>query len=508
MRNNINISNGDKSFNYLLEYKNFNDLGNGNQIRWFSIGDDIYLQEDYIDYYRVKNEWYNVSGINFNYSDVPENTEISKIKVFFPNHSLDNYVGNVKYMLTANTWVNGRKIELGSYLFRRIDALACVDGVSEKGNDRYYDYIEFEILDPYNIIYSDEWTDFRHNVCGEPLGINNTGSIIKVTLYVVEEHDGRYVVKDECVGGSTAFNIYKSHSDYMTLQLEPALGQNGWKFKTNLPQNFGTDDDQRDWFETYLSETYYVDTTKITSMTYELVAKNSNTLLVGPCFEFEELEQVLPWTAVTDEDDTITENDVIISNPRAGLKHFFSSWEDTNDGWPHYEAGWSLQGSLTILFEDGEEINLMSNLVPITQEIFKYYVGNRENQEYIDIMEINNYTLVNKIENKIIQLDRPNDSKSNIIQPVFFRVKDTKTLNIHPAVNENVCIDLSDYKSKVESFKIQMEGVKFKQIGANQYGIIFKIIGTQLPQKITSGTYYILNEDDELVTTGKYNYVV
>jgi hypothetical protein len=40
----------------------------------------------------------------------------------------------------------------------------------------------------------------------------------------------------------------------------------------------------------------------------------------------------------------------------------------------------------------------------------------------------------------------------------------------------------------------------------NQYGIIFKVTGNILPQEITEGTYYILDENSELVTKGKYKY--
>ena len=122
-------------------------------------------------------------------------------------------------------------------------------------------------------------------------------------------------------------------------------------------------------------------------------------------------------------------------------------------------------------------------------------------------MEINNYTVINKIENKVVQLERPDNSKSNIIQPVFFKVKDTEKLTLHPAVTENICINLDDYKSKVKSFKLQIEGKIFDQIGVNQYGVLFKITGAMLPNEIKTGTYYILNENKVLVTTGKYNYV-
>ena len=55
---------------------------------------------------------------------------------------------------------------------------------------------------------------------------------------------------------------------------------------------------------------------------------------------------------------------------------------------------------------------------------------------------------------------------------------------------------------------MQIEGCVFEQIGVNQYGVLFKVIGSSLPNKITDGTYYILNEDSVLVTTGKYKYVL
>jgi hypothetical protein len=94
------------------------------------------------------------------------------------------------------------------------------------------------------------------------------------------------------------------------------------------------------------------------------------------------------------------------------------------------------------------------------------------------------------------------------MQPVFFRVKETEFLTIHPAVTENICINLDDYKSKVEKFILQIEDCTFSQIGSNNFGIIFKVHGKNLPGKVPSGLYYVLNENNELVTSGKYKYVM
>lgn len=71
-------------------------------------------------------------------------------------------------------------------------------------------------------------------------------------------------------------------------------------------------------------------------------------------------------------------------------------------------------------------------------------------------------------------------------------------------VNENISINLDDYKSKVDKFTLLIDGCKFNQIGSNNYGILFKITANTLPSTSINGIYYILDENMELVTTGKY----
>ena len=88
--------------------------------------------------------------------------------------------------------------------------------------------------------------------------------------------------------------------------------------------------------------------------------------------------------------------------------------------------GWNIVGSL-IVFNSGwkkEIFSIVSNELPITQYLFSIFT-NGGAEKIIDIQDMNitQYNVVNKIENKIIQMERPNVSKSNIIQPVFFRVK-------------------------------------------------------------------------------------
>ena len=55
-------------------------------------------------------------------------------------------------------------------------------------------------------------------------------------------------------------------------------------------------------------------------------------------------------------------------------------------------------------------------------------------------------------------------------------------------------------------FDCGIEGVDFIEIGRTDSTIIFRIDGTKLPHDVDEGTYFILNEKFETVTSGKYRY--
>jgi hypothetical protein len=64
------------------------------------------------------------------------------------------------------------------------------------------------------------------------------------------------------------------------------------------------------------------------------------------------------------------------------------------------------------------------------------------------------------------------------------------------------------YKHLVKTFILQIEGIKFVEIGRLKSGIVFKVFGSRLPKKISQGQYYILNQDYDMITSGKYIYEV
>ena len=485
MRSHINILGNNQSFQYLIEYMNNDDNTSHHNMQYYHDGTTIWMIDNDVTHYRNKNNWYASNELKLSSDGIPNEYDNSTIRIYFPLHCVDTYFKGCKYILSANMWINGHKIFIGEKIFKRNDGLCNPFGVIKDGNNEYYEYLDMEIIDPYDITYSDRWMNFRQDICNEPAGINNTGSILYVTLYIIDNatDNDAYIMYDDCVGGSCCFNISNAERDFLSLDICTDLSVPGWKLTTHVNSEY------KDLFE-YFNETYGLNDISNDDVHYEIVIKNNDTIMLGPVVKFENIIQ-----DISISDINASENEYL------GMKEFFSSWNN-------YSEGWKIVASLVVNDPkyNVDVINIISNEIPITQEVFKFFV-NTETRKIIDDMEFINYTVVNKIENNIIQIERPNDSKSNIIQPVFFRAKDTEFLTIHPAVTENISINLDDYKSKVKSFVLQVEGCTFKQIGTNSYGVLFKIVGNNLPKKANSGLYYILDENNELVTSGKYKYV-
>lgn len=160
-------------------------------------------------------------------------------------------------------------------------------------------------------------------------------------------------------------------------------------------------------------------------------------------------------------------------------------------------------------------VDIKSNIFPLTQDLYEFMlaVQNGYAIEQLDKIDTTLYTMkiekpriMDKTIQNVMEITSHSDSKANIIQPVFFRAREMAHIIVHPEITENISINLDPYKSQVDRFLIKIEGVTFQEIGRIEGGIIFKIQGNLLPGATKSGTYYILNQDSELVTTGKYTY--
>lgn len=500
MYTNINIYDGEDYFKYVLEYTRLKDQAeidvnylNGVMICDSFIDDIIFLHDD-IKYIKHYNHWHHIDGYNKTNEYVPYSCDGATLRVYFPQFSVDTYHKGHKYAVTASTWICGKHIVLGSYIISRHEALACPK-IKSYFNEQYFEYIDLDIIDPLSLMYSDDWSTWRKNVCGESIDnelINSVGSILHITFHPVIESDGEYIELQDYIGGQSSINLTDNENDYLSLKIntntdKPLINNVRPAIEFNLSfNNFynGSLDD-------YLLETYGVKNCKVK---YELVIGNNDNIyavLTSPV-----LNPTNQYKFIKDE---------INSN---NFKNRI--------GW---ESGIDLIGSVNILNEDGETmLYLLSNKIPFTEELYKYFIKtdfidkhgfviNNVNLDNVD-MNILNINVVNKTENKIIKIDRPDNNKANIYQTKFCRVTDASQIIVHPEINENICINLDMYKHLVNSFILQIEGIKFAEIGRIKSGVIFKVIGNRLPKKISKGQYYILNQDYDVVTGGKYIYEV
>lgn len=218
---------------------------------------------------------------------------------------------------------------------------------------------------------------------------------------------------------------------------------------------------------------------------------------------------------------TYTTDTVLISTD-SEYEPLSISFSDLNGGIFVSNEQWTgslrLQGTLTIyrqgdIDEEDETtwapaVTLRAVPVILTREKFALFITDKTiDKDYLENMIVYQPRIINKTVQEVVNMtSESSDSKAGIIQPVFFRTRDMASLVIHPDVDENICINLDAYKSQVDSFILKIEGVNFNESGRTNAGVVFKVRGNLLPGSSTSGLAYILNEEGELITTGKYTY--
>ena len=522
MYTNINITNNEDQYKYIIEYCSDDRILSSKNIGYLISKpyvnnksnhiNDISFWFDNTGFLYHGNYWIKPAGELEN-TYIPEHYRVKTVKIYFPHHSVETYMNGVEYALTLSTWIHGRQIILGSYIINRLDLIAC-DTVKTFMNQKYYEYTEFTIINPYDLVYSDDWANFRKNICDEPTKINNTGSILYASLHPVsfnriENHDV-YMKVNEYIGGQNSINLLSSQKGDMCLNLSTNVTkpfsstQEEPSFRIDLIFNNVYKNDLKE----YLEETYNIHQIKLK---YRLIIGDENNLYV-----MIESDDLMDFQTSY----TFTKSDIFNNTIRNNM---------------NFIEGVNVIGSVDIIYvnENAEEeslIYLLSNKIPLTQDVFRFfrffkkydkdlnkfvddfefkdkfdYVINNINLDDVD-MNLISITPINKIEQTVIQTSTPADSKPNLMNPIFFRTTQLANIIVHPMVTETICLNLDTYKSKVDSFMIQIEGINFIEIGRNKYGVLFKINGKKLPKINHSGTYYILDSTGEMVTYGKYNY--
>lgn len=482
---NLNIKSNGKTFKYIVEYS---DDPNRSLEKLQCIKDKLFgyfflmPNENNLSYQKnYYTDWDNISSVQKQYinNHIPKDLNISSFDLYFPRYSVETYEKNVYYALTLNTWINGVPVYLGSFLIDRKQAIAPSKGKKVFLNDEYYEYVRINTIDPYDLIYSDDWKNFRKDYCGEKefdgKQKNNSASNINITITPIKKIVDDWMKLDGYDNSQSVIVLNTKNDNYLSAKLKFDFINADPVFICDTVFNSVYEGNLED----YLEETYQITTDEDFNIKYCFVIgdKDNPYKYVEKSFDYAETQHVF------------------------SLDDFsFNSWDDYIEG---------LYANVYVIIQKNDEdvIVLVSNKVYITQEIFKYLLNEKIRKIPLDKinMNTNNLNVVNIIENKIVTLERPNEYKSNIIKPIFVKVQEADSIRVHKTVTENICINLDAYKNKVDAFVLKIGDTNFYEIGRINSGIVFKVIGTNI--QLDNGIYYILNNDGELVTTGKFTTV-
>lgn len=494
---NLNIKANGETFKYIIEY--FNDKNTKtNELKYYTNEFGIFfLMEGQNNISYQKNFWKNIdkNSVKYDASNLPSTYNTSVFNLYFPRYSVDLYEKNIYYTISFNVWINGVPIYLGSFLIDRKDSLAPNEGTKKFLNDEYYEYVNIETINPFDIIYSDDWKNFRKYYCGEEeidgLQKNNSVSNINITLSAVKKIDDVFVKLDNYDSTQSVLVLNNKNNNDLSANLSFNILDGVPTFNCKMLFNSVYNGNLKE----YLKETYQIDFGSTgdfnNDFNTDYLIYNKEGIKIKYCFVIGDKNNPYKYKEKEYYDLPISCDFNVIDD------FVFNSWDD-------FVEGMYAQVYFIIQKNNEDILVVLSNKIYITQEIFKYLIDEnirKINLENID-MKTNNFNIVNIVENKIVTLERPNEYKSNIVKPVFVKVQEADNIRIHKSVTENICINLDAYKNKVSSFILKIGDTNFYEIGRINSGIVFKVIGTNI--QLDNGYYYILNNDGELVTTGKF----
>jgi hypothetical protein len=168
--------------------------------------------------------------------------------------------------------------------------------------------------------------------------------------------------------------------------------------------------------------------------------------------------------------------------------------------------------------------NFSKDAVSKDKQITKQDIINKIDKSRMDLSKINllNNVTVNLIEKdeKVSKSDLKNNvytgstsatsrSASKIIyKPIFYRVQSLQSLSILPNVGQNVAVNLMNYMTKVETFKMIIGNYSIVETARNNAYVIFTLsaaVVQYLASTSGANVYYITNQDDELVSSGSWS---
>jgi hypothetical protein len=125
------------------------------------------------------------------------------------------------------------------------------------------------------------------------------------------------------------------------------------------------------------------------------------------------------------------------------------------------------------------------------------------NTDYFNFIDKINCTIVNTKEtDKNNSLENPKTNAKIIFKPIFYKVQALPQLKIKANLTQNIGLNLAEMISKVESFKLVLDGKEYVEYARNDGYVIFRINSQDF--KSANGDFNLLNQDGEFINDGTW----
>lgn len=164
---------------------------------------------------------------------------------------------------------------------------------------------------------------------------------------------------------------------------------------------------------------------------------------------------------------------------------------------------------------------MTSNIIVFSNDDLKYMISKDINTIYqlnlknknMKEIQVNNSTAINFIDSINVVTTETSPEKNNInnigkfesrviLKPIFYKANDLQNIKIRSNIQQNIGINLNQYMTKVESFKLKINDIEYIETGRNDIFVIFNINANTITSG--NGTYDIFNQDNEYISSGNW----
>lgn len=380
------------------------------------------------------------------------------------------------------------------------DSSRCTIGGNEhiisNGYEVFMDNIDVvslqTLLMPFSIENGTKVFDLRTNIIP---ATNDSPLKIELWPYDVVEDDGTYVLSETLNANSDSFSIsneFRLVACYAFF-MGKLVVQTDWVYpKTELlntpwlAYKYYNNVNKETYEEVEIDDEYDIETS-ITKLGYRIEIANDKY--------FNEI--IYKYDINIDPTESEDDNNLIDSFIFE-LDNIFDSWDNINEVL-----------AIRTMFIDRSMNNVIySNILVLDKEHFKYLIN--DILHYRIHMDGDKFNFIDKINAVVVKesnasnesLIVSNNKPKILYKPIFYKVAELQTIRLKPMLTQNVGINLSDIMTKVESFKLIIDNNEFIEKGRNDVYVIFEVRAGIVSG--VSGTYYILNQDDEYISDGSW----